>query len=337
MSSSEYNTRMLAKETNKMNYKIFQEQQKYNWDVMNAQNEYNSAVQQRQRLENAGMNPYMMMDGGSAGSASSSIGVNPPTMQAPQTSGYDDIQSGLNTLSNTLSSAAENVKTLNEANGVQIENQYKANKMVAETNNFIADTAKKAQETKSESKKTYFQELANQYQKFVNDHQETSWFNEQNLNIAQKELFSAQASKEIANAAWIDTQNELSKKELEYYDINQLQQYQERAANIALLSAQKGYTEEQTRLAVKQGILVEAQKDGVLINNSLAQRLADPTVKEAKQRLANSRTEGDILKNEKSSSSTLNDPLSTFYMRLANTVFSPIKGIFSGGMTKTFK
>lgn len=320
-----------------MNYQIFKEQQQYNWDVMNAQNDYNSALRQRGRLESAGMNPYMMMDGGSAGSASSSLGVNPPTMQAPQTSGYDDIQTGLNTLSNTLSSAADNVKTLNEANGVQIENQYKANKMIAETNNFIADTAKKAQETKSESKKTYFQDLANQYQKFVNDHQESTWFNEQNMNIAQKELFVAQASKEIAQSAWIDTQNELSKKELEYYDINQLQQYQERAANIALLCAQKGYTEEQTRLAVKQGILVDAQKDGVVINNSLAQRLADPTVQEAKQRLANARTEGKLMNQNLKQNESFTDPISRFYMRGINTILAPLKGVFSGGITKAIK
>ena len=45
-----------ARETNAMNYKIWQEQK-----------EYNSAVAQRKRLEEAGLNPYLMMDGGNAG------------------------------------------------------------------------------------------------------------------------------------------------------------------------------------------------------------------------------------------------------------------------------
>ena len=52
----------------------------YNKEMWNAQNEYNSASAQRQRLEAAGLNPYMMMNGGDAGTASSSSA---PSASAP--------------------------------------------------------------------------------------------------------------------------------------------------------------------------------------------------------------------------------------------------------------
>ena len=74
--------RQNVRETNQMNYKInqmnnqFNERmaiQQRNWqqDMWNKENAYNTASAQRQRLEEAGLNPYLMMNGGSAGVASS--------------------------------------------------------------------------------------------------------------------------------------------------------------------------------------------------------------------------------------------------------------------------
>ena len=74
--------RQNVRETNQMNYKInqmnnqFNERmaiQQRNWqeNMWNKENAYNTASAQRQRLEEAGLNPYMMMNGGSAGVAQS--------------------------------------------------------------------------------------------------------------------------------------------------------------------------------------------------------------------------------------------------------------------------
>ena len=71
-----------VRETNQMNYKInqmnnqFNERmaiQQRNWqeNMWNKENAYNTASAQRQRLEDAGLNPYLMMNGGSAGVAQS--------------------------------------------------------------------------------------------------------------------------------------------------------------------------------------------------------------------------------------------------------------------------
>lgn len=49
-------------------------QNQWNLDQWNRENEYNSAASQRSRLEEAGLNPYLMMSGGSAGTAGSVVG-----------------------------------------------------------------------------------------------------------------------------------------------------------------------------------------------------------------------------------------------------------------------
>lgn len=74
--------RQSVRETNQMNYKINQmnnqfnermamQQRDFQENMWNKENEYNTASAQRQRLEEAGLNPYLMMNGGSAGAAQS--------------------------------------------------------------------------------------------------------------------------------------------------------------------------------------------------------------------------------------------------------------------------
>lgn len=71
-----------VRETNQMNYKINQMNNQYNermamqqrsWqeNMWNKENAYNTASAQRRRLEEAGLNPYLMMNGSSAGTAGS--------------------------------------------------------------------------------------------------------------------------------------------------------------------------------------------------------------------------------------------------------------------------
>lgn len=69
-------------------------------DMWNKTNEYNSASAQRSRLEEAGLNPYLMMNGGSAGTAQSA-GSSAPASAAPPLSMQRQDFSGI---SSTLSS-----------------------------------------------------------------------------------------------------------------------------------------------------------------------------------------------------------------------------------------
>lgn len=77
----------MQREQNEWNNQQRLDQNSWNLQQWNRENEYNSAFSQRQRLEAAGLNPYMMLQGGDAGSASSltgqpattSLGVGPST------------------------------------------------------------------------------------------------------------------------------------------------------------------------------------------------------------------------------------------------------------------
>lgn len=71
--------------------------------MWNKENEYNTASAQSQRLSEAGLNPYLMMSGGSAGTASSA-GSTSPASSAPPLSMQRQDFSGI---SSTLSSALQ--------------------------------------------------------------------------------------------------------------------------------------------------------------------------------------------------------------------------------------
>lgn len=271
----------IANRTNNLNYKIFKEQQKYNWDVMQYQNEFNTASNQRQRLESAGLNPYLMMNAGSAGSASSSLGVNPPTMQQPVYGQSSNFNEGLSNLTDSIGSAADNLRTIQEAKGFQIENQYKGQKMQAEFNNMIADTQKKIQESKSEKEKTRNINLLNAAQKFEIEHQHETWFNAQNLTNAQKDLFVAQTSKTIADEALVDINKQLSEKELATYDQRFLAEMAQLGSQTALNFALQNKADKEAEFVVANKIKSMAEAKGVYISNSVAQRLANPTVSKA--------------------------------------------------------
>lgn len=282
MSSTNETNKRIARETNNMNYQIFKEQQKYNWDVMNFQNQYNSAFEQRRRLEAAGLNPALMMNGGSAGSASSSLGVNPPQMQQPQQfNNADTINNSVSNLTDSIASAADNLRTIQEARGFQIENQYKGQKMQAEFNNIVADAQKKIQESKTEKERTRNVNLLNAAQKFENEHQSESWFNAQNLTIAQKDLFVAQASKTVAEEALVDINKQLSEKELAAYDQRFLAEMAQIGSASALNYALGNKAYKDAELAVANKLKAMAEAKGVYISNSVAMRLANPTVSKA--------------------------------------------------------
>lgn len=72
-------------------------------DMWNKTNEYNSASAQRSRLEEAGLNPYLMMNGGSAGAAQSAGSSSPASATPPLSMQRQDFLG----ISNTLSSALQ--------------------------------------------------------------------------------------------------------------------------------------------------------------------------------------------------------------------------------------
>ena len=82
----------IAQMNNDYNYEMFMRQLDYDLDMWNRTNEYNSAASQRKRLEEAGLNPYLMMSGGNAGTATTMSSPTPApaekvNFQAPEMRG----------------------------------------------------------------------------------------------------------------------------------------------------------------------------------------------------------------------------------------------------------
>lgn len=127
-------------------WKLVENQQQFQTDMWNKNNEYNSASAQRERLEAAGLNPYMMLNGGSAGSAQtmsgsagaapsggapSGQGVTPPTA-TPYSADYSGITAGLGRAIDVLSSMPDRKVKEAQADNLRIEGKYIAGKALAQ-------------------------------------------------------------------------------------------------------------------------------------------------------------------------------------------------------------
>ena len=113
-----------VRETNQMNLQIAQQNNAFNERMWNLQNEYNTPSAQRARLEAAGINPYLMLDGSSTGVAQSS-----PTADTSGTQVAPDIGStiagGYQSIGNSIASAASQISQMVYQNDLQNANVAK--------------------------------------------------------------------------------------------------------------------------------------------------------------------------------------------------------------------
>lgn len=132
----------------------------YNWEMFNAENEYNSASAQRKRLEEAGLNPYMMMSGGSAGTASgSSSPSHSQPQQLPMQAGHVDpyyrpLSTSAQDVQNMLSAVGQLVglqKQRAETIGIQMQNEYYRKRADAEIAHIVAETRGVSERTKGQA------------------------------------------------------------------------------------------------------------------------------------------------------------------------------------------
>lgn len=95
-------------------------------DMWNKTNDYNSATNQRARLEEAGLNPYMMMNGGNAGEAGSVTAPSTPQGAMPGATGdtTENVISGLNSVSNAIGQFYDNMLTQSRATAQNYENFF---------------------------------------------------------------------------------------------------------------------------------------------------------------------------------------------------------------------
>lgn len=121
----------------------------YNWEMWNAQNAYNDPSAQRQRLEDAGLNPYAMMDGGDAGTASSSSAPShSQPQQIPMQAGHvdpyylpvSDTASMQGALATLMDKGSDIALKREQQIGMGIDNQYREQRAKAEIAKLLADS-----------------------------------------------------------------------------------------------------------------------------------------------------------------------------------------------------
>lgn len=300
--NNEYNERMFNKQL-EYNQDMFNQQIEYDWKKMQEQNthnalmaegafnrqaKYNSAVEQRKRLEAAGLNPYLMMSGGNAGTASavsssagtggspSAMGVNAPTaspavMQAfrPDFSGVTGVIQTLLDIQAQKGVREAQASSLGEqASGFKIENKYKAEKLLSEIYNSKADyNLKNSQEALNNMSFARMQAM------FSSD-----------VSKAQREADNAQFTGELirAQTAWQQLQGLLGAKELKYYDQKVLQELAIMSAQQYSLVAAGKASEAQARQAIENALNLVEQREGIKVDNYVKQNTANALIKTAR-------------------------------------------------------
>lgn len=153
--------RQNVKETNQMNYKINQmnnqfnermamQQRDFQENMWNKENAYNTASAQRQRLEEAGLNPYLMMNGGSAGAAQS-VGPGASASSAgsaimqPFQADYSAIGSSIGNifqyeLMQSEKSQLQGARQLADAKAMETLSNIDWGKLTDETRNYLKST-----------------------------------------------------------------------------------------------------------------------------------------------------------------------------------------------------
>ena len=136
----DYNTQMYQQQLGDQ-WQFYNDAKQNSWDMFNAANNYNSASAQRERLEAAGLNPYLMMSGGNAGTATaqastqasspSAQGVTPPTA-TPYSADYSGITQGLGMVLDKIATQPDRDVKSAQADNLRIEGKYKAAKTIAE-------------------------------------------------------------------------------------------------------------------------------------------------------------------------------------------------------------
>lgn len=114
-----------VRETNEANKEMFQQALNYQSDMWQKTNEYNTPLAQRQRYEAAGLNPYLMMNSGNAGTASAMTGVSPSPLEAPHVEPVPSPYQGFTDIPSHLASFSDSALKQETAYGLSLDNKMK--------------------------------------------------------------------------------------------------------------------------------------------------------------------------------------------------------------------
>lgn len=248
-------------------------------DMWERNNAYNDPSAQRERLEQAGLNPYMFLDGGSAGSATfsggssasapSPMGVSTPTASPVSVSPVMSDTSGVRqTIQDTIENVLayrdlENRTQLSaaQAEQLQIENKYKAAEL-------ISDIYNKMEDTRSKSLHNFYQDIINRY---AEDTQMT--------DLANKRQSLANLGMQYQ---LMETQKALNDVTLQYLPEQLKAGIAESYSRISLNYAQGQLTYKQLEHECEKIIETQARAFGIKIDNATKSKMQSSLVEQAK-------------------------------------------------------
>lgn len=263
-------------------------QQQFQTDMWNKNNEYNSASAQRERLEAAGLNPYIMMNGGSAGTAQtmsgsagaapsggapSAQGVTPPTA-TPYSADYSGITAGLGRAIDVLSSMPDRKVKEAQADNLRIEGKYIAGKAMAQILQMRTEA------------KTKEARLA--LDKLIADF-------DNNLKVSNMAVNEQNIAESKARTQLAVTENLMRQQELSFLPQAQKLQLAQGAADIAFRYSQKNLTDKQARHEVEKLAETVVRANGQALQNQFDADTYDNRVKQVQEVLWNTMHEAGHL------------------------------------------
>ena len=266
-------------------WKLYEDNKAYQTEMWNKQNEYIDPSAQRARLEAAGLNPYMMMNGGSAGVAGSvsgtqgsapsagspsAQGVQPPTA-TPYSADYSGVMQGLGHAIDTIMSHSDrNVKNA-QAENLRIEGKYIASKA-------LAQILKDRTEAKTKEARLALDKLV---ASFDND-LKASQVAVNNENIAQTR----------AQTKLLVTENLMREQELSFLPKSQKMQLALMIADLALKRSQGNLTNWQAKHEVEKLAETVVRANGQALQNQYDAETYRDRVKTVRVGLWNAFNEG---------------------------------------------
>ena len=246
---------------NEFNAAEAEKARQFQLDMWNKTNEYNTASSQRQRLEEAGLNPYLMMNGGSAGTAQSSGSTSPASAAPPLAMQRQDFSG----LSNTLSSALQIANQTKETNANVQTLQSQKSLYDAQANSILSnvDWWKLGPEYKKWSQMTGLARAGLQFQTDRQNLRNMEWSGK--LVQAQRlGVLLDNKSKQVLNKYLDEGQRlQLDLMAAQYYD--------------AMASGHLKY--QQAKSEITKRILMNAEANGYKINNEIAEKTSESYIR----------------------------------------------------------
>ena len=267
-----------ARETNQMNYQIAQENNAFNERMWDKQNVYNSPVEQRKRLEQAGLNPNLMMNGGSAGTAATAPTADTSGVQQVPGIG-STIASGYQQFGNSLSNAASQIAGMVYNNDLQQANAAKAN---ADANSASLDAQYKALQNQFAAAQFLADLREKQYRGLIakSDYQFLRDSMQDRLDAVkfQNTLTGSQSSYYNQMSGLIDVQRQIEQTNLDWLPREKQAGLAATLQNVRTMVSQMHLNYAQAKNAYAMAALNYANEAGVRINNRLQDSIFDLSV-----------------------------------------------------------